>query len=133
MVRLLRLAASPRDFQVLASGVWREIHWRLLNGSRALVRQIGLADSRLAIIARAISWIQARYDQTMRIEDLAHDIGMSVSSLNRQFRAVTAMSPLQYQKQLRLQQARIQLIGAPQDVAEVGHAVGYGQSVAIQP
>jgi AraC-like DNA-binding protein len=127
VVRLLRLIDSPRDFQVLAPGVQREIHWRLLDGPQgALLGQIGLADSRLAIIARAISWIHARYDQAIRIDDLAHDIGMSVSSLNRQFRAVTAMSPLQYQKQLRLQQARIQLIGAPQDVAAIGHAVGYG-------
>lgn len=111
----------------MAPGVRREIHWRLLTGPQGpLLGQIGLADSRLAIIARAISWIRARYDQSIRIEDLAHDIGMSVSSLNRQFRAVTAMSPLQFQKQLRLQQARIQLIGAPQDVAAIGHAVGYG-------
>jgi transcriptional regulator GlxA family with amidase domain len=111
---------------VLAPGVQREIHWRLMNGPQAaLVRQIGVADGGLAFVARAIAWIQDRYDQVIRIGDLADHVGLSVSSLNRHFRAVTAMSPLQYQKQLRLQKARIQLIAAPRDVAEIGHAVGY--------
>lgn len=61
----------------------------------------------------------------IRIDDLADHVGLSVSSLNRHFRAVTAMSPLQYQEQLRLQKARIQLIAAPHDVAAVGYVVGY--------
>lgn len=126
LVRLLRLMASPRDFRVLAPGVRREIHWRLLNGPYAgLVRQIGMADSQLTIVARAIAWIRQHYDQLMRVDDLAADVGMSVSSLNRHFRAVTAMSPLQYQKRLRLQEARLRLIAAPRDVGEIGHAVGY--------
>ena len=126
VVRLLRLLDEPRDFPVLAPGVRREIHWRLLNGPQAaLVRQIGRADSQLALVARAIAWIKTRYDQVIRIDDLADEVGMSVSSLNRHFRAVTAMSPLQYQKQLRLQKARIQLIAAPHDVAAIGYAVGY--------
>lgn len=126
VVRLLRLLDEPRDVPVLAHGVRREIHWRLLNGPQAaLVRQIGLADSRLALVARAIGWIKTRYDRVIRIDDLADDVGVSVSSLNRHFRAVTAMSPLQYQKQLRLQKARIQLIAAPHDVAAIGYAVGY--------
>ncbi|WP_218825227.1 AraC family transcriptional regulator [Streptosporangium subroseum] len=126
VVRLLRLLDEPRDVPVLAHGVRREIHWRLLNGPQAaLVRQIGLTDSRLALVARAIGWIKTRYDRVIRIDDLADDVGVSVSSLNRHFRAVTAMSPLQYQKQLRLQKARIQLIAAPHDVAAIGYAVGY--------
>ncbi|MCT9931796.1 AraC family transcriptional regulator [Planotetraspora sp. A-T 1434] len=126
VVRLLRLLDEPRDVPVLAPGVRREIHWRLLNGPQAaLVRQIGLADSQLTLVARAIEWIKTHYDQVIRIDDLAHDVGISVSSLNRHFRAVTAMSPLQYQKQLRLQKARLRLITAPHDVAAIGHAVGY--------
>jgi AraC-like DNA-binding protein len=126
IVRLLRLLDEPRDIPVLAPGVRREIHWRLLNGPQAgLVRQIGQADSNLTVVARAIGWIKTHYDQVIRIDDLAADVGMSVSSLNRHFRAVTAMSPLQYQKHLRLQKARIQLIATPHDVGEVGHAVGY--------
>jgi AraC-like DNA-binding protein len=126
VVRLLRLLDEPRDVPVLAPGVRREIHWRLLNGPQAtLVRQIGLADSRLTLVARAIGWIKTHYDRVIRIDDLADDVGVSVSSLNRHFRAVTSMSPLQYQKQLRLQKARIQLIAAPHDVAAIGYAVGY--------
>ncbi|WP_198167600.1 AraC family transcriptional regulator [Microbispora sp. ATCC PTA-5024] len=126
LVRLLRLLEEPRDLRVLGDGVRREIHWRLLNGPQgALIRQAGAADSRLALVARAIAWIRSRYDQVIRIDDLASDIGTSVSSLNRHFRAVTAMSPLQYQKQIRLQKARIELISAPNDVAAIGHAVGY--------
>jgi AraC-like DNA-binding protein len=126
VVRLLRLLDDPGDIPVLAPSVRREIHWRLLNGPQAaLVKQIGLANSRITLIAHAIEWLTSRYDQVIRIDDLARDVGMSVSSLNRHFRAVTAMSPLQYQKQLRLQKARIQLIAAPHDVAAIGHAVGY--------
>ncbi|MEU7633516.1 AraC family transcriptional regulator [Nocardia sp. NPDC049220] len=126
VVRLLRLLDEPRDGAVLGPGVRREIHWRLLNGPQAaMIRQIGLADSRLALVARAIGWIKTYYDQVIRIDDLADVVGVSVSSLNRHFRAVTAMSPLQYQKQLRLQKARIQLIAAPNDVAAIGYAVGY--------
>ncbi|MFJ5264694.1 AraC family transcriptional regulator N-terminal domain-containing protein [Streptomyces sp. NPDC088387] len=126
VVRLLRLLDDPRELAVLGPGVRREIHWRLLCGPQgALVRQIGLSESRLALVAKAVAWIKAHYDRVIRIEDLADAVGLSVSSLNRHFRAVTAMSPLQYQKQLRLQEARIQLMAAPRDVATVGHAVGY--------
>ncbi|MFI6080798.1 AraC family transcriptional regulator N-terminal domain-containing protein [Streptomyces sp. NPDC051217] len=126
LVRLLRLLDEPRDLPVLAPDVRREIHWRLLNGPQAaLVGQIGLADSRTTLVARAIAWIKTHYDQVIRIEDLADEVSMSVSSLNRHFRAVTAMSPLQYQKQLRLQKARIQLLTTPHEVAAIGYAVGY--------
>lgn len=126
LLRLLLLLDEPRDLKVLAAGVRREIHWRLLNGPQAsLLRQVGSADSRLSLVARATTWIRARYDRVIRIEDLASHLGISVSSLNRHFRAATAMSPLQYQKQIRLQKARNELIAAPRDVAAVGHSVGY--------
>jgi AraC-like DNA-binding protein len=111
---------------VLAPALEREIHWRLLTGPQgATVRQIGLADSRLSAIGRAARWIRDHHARVIRIDDLAREVGMSVSSLNRHFRAVTAMSPLQYQKQFRLQQARIQLIAAPDDVGAIGYNVGY--------
>ena len=126
VVRLLRLVDEPRDLPVLAPGLRREIHWRLLNGPQgALVRQIGLDNSQCALVARAIGWIETHYDRLIRIDNLAKHVGMSVASLNRHFRAVTGMSPLQYQKHLRLQRARIQLIAAPHDVAAIGYAVGY--------
>ncbi|WP_328843416.1 AraC family transcriptional regulator [Streptomyces sp. NBC_00258] len=126
LVRLMRLMEDPRGLRALGAGVRREIHWWLLNGPQApLIKQAGMADSRLALVARAIAWIRSRYDQVIRIDDLASHVGASVSSLNRHFRAVTAMSPLQYQKQIRLQKARIALITAPNDVAAIGYAVGY--------
>ncbi|WP_344218646.1 AraC family transcriptional regulator [Kribbella sancticallisti] len=126
LIRLLRLQERPDDLRILGPAVKREIHWRLMTGPQGhLVRQIGLADSRLSLVAHAIRWIRARYDQVIRIDDLADDLGLSVSSLNRNFRAVTAMSPVQYQKQLRLQEARIKLLAAPDDIASVGYGVGY--------
>jgi AraC-like DNA-binding protein len=126
VMRLLDLVDHPEDFRVLAPAVEREIHWRLMTGPQgATVRQIGLADSRVSLVGRAVRWIQAHYDQVIRIEDLAREVSLSVPTLNRHFRAVTTMSPLQYQKCVRLQQARIQLISRPDDVAAVGYAVGY--------
>ena len=126
IVRLTSLLERRRDFQVLAAGIRREIHWWLLNGPQSpLLRQVGAADSRLALVANAIAWIRSRFDQLIRIDDLAADIGTSVSSLNRHFRAVTSMSPLQYQKHIRLHQARLALVAAPHDVASAGYAVGY--------
>lgn len=84
-----------------------------------------MAGSRIALVGRAIAWIRAHYDEPVRVDDLAAKVGLSVSSLNRHFRAATAMSPLQYQKQIRLQQARLRLLANPADVAGTGHAVGY--------
>jgi AraC-like DNA-binding protein len=126
IVRLLRVCERPDDLAVLGAGIEREIHWRLMTGPQGpTVRQIGLADSVLAHIGRAIRWIQDHYDEIIRIDDLADHVGMSVSSLNRHFRAVTTLSPLQYQKTLRLQEARIKLLASPSDVGAIGHAVGY--------
>ena len=126
VVRLLRLLDRPEDIPVLRPMVEREILWRLLAGEqRAMVRQIGLADSRLSQISHAIRWIRVHYAETFRIEDLARLAAMSVSSFHRHFRAVTAMSPLQYQKQIRLQEARARLLAESEDVAAVGFSVGY--------
>jgi AraC-like DNA-binding protein len=126
MIRLLRLLNRPADIPVLATALEREILWRLINGPQGgLVRQIGLADSRLAQIGRAIRWIRSHYAEPIRIEELARLAGMSVTSLHRHFRGVTSMTPIQYQKQIRLQTARSRLMSAAADVAEVGSAVGY--------
>jgi AraC-like DNA-binding protein len=126
VVRLLRLADHPEDFAVLAPAAEREIHWRLMNGPHAAtVRRIGMPGSRVSLIGQAVRWLAEHYDQPIRIADLADHIGVSVPTLNRHFRAVTAMSPLQYQKRLRLQRARVQLLATPGDVAAVGYAVGY--------
>jgi AraC-like DNA-binding protein len=125
--RLLALLDAPGDAAVLAPGVEREVLWRLVTGPQgALVRQIGLADSRLAHLARAIGWIRRHYDQTLRVEDLAAVATMSVTSFHRHFRALTSMTPIQYQKQIRLHEARARLLAGPGDIAGTGFAVGYG-------
>ena len=126
VVRLLRLLHRPDDLRVLAPGLEREILWRLLSGEQgALVRQIGLADSNLTHMARAIRWIRDHHREPLRIADLASLAGMSASSFHRHFRAATSMTPIQYQKQIRLQEARALLMNRPANVAEIGYRVGY--------
>ncbi len=126
VIRLLKLLDRPTDIPVLAPAIEREILWRLINGQQgAMVRQIGLTNSRMSQISRAIRWIHSRYADALRIEELASIAGMSVTSFHRHFRAVTSMTPVQYQKQIRLQTARSRLMSTAQDVAEVGFAVGY--------
>ncbi|MEV8377456.1 AraC family transcriptional regulator [Kribbella sp. NPDC056861] len=124
--RMLRLLDSPDDAPVLAPMIEREILWRLLTGQYAdVIRQIGLADSSLTHISRAIRWIRDNYAEPMRIADLASLAGMSPAAFHRHFRAITALSPLQFQKRIRLQEARSLLTAQPGDVAGVGHLVGY--------
>ncbi|MEA5358121.1 AraC family transcriptional regulator [Amycolatopsis sp., V23-08] len=125
-VRLLRLLDHPADAPVLAPLIEREILWRLLTGPHgALLRQIGLADSSLSHVSRAIRWVRENYAEPMRIDELARLTGMSPSAFHRHFRAVTSMSPLQFQKRIRLQEARSLLVADAGDVAGVGHLVGY--------
>ncbi len=124
--RLLELLDSPDDAAALSAGVEREVLWRLITGAQgATVRQIGLADSRLAHLARAIRWIRGHYNETLGVEELAALATMSVSSFHRQFRAVTSMTPIQFQKEIRLHEARARLLVQPGDVTGVGFAVGY--------
>ena len=126
LARMLQLLDRPTDAPVLAPLLEQEILWRLLTGPLGgVVRQIGLADSELAHVGRAISWIRDNYAEPMSIENLARLADMSASSLHRHFRAVTALSPLQFQKRIRLQHARTLLLSRPGDVAGVGHSVGY--------
>ena len=126
VVRLLRLLDRPSDIPILASAIEREILWRLINGPQgAMVRQIGLADSRMSQIGRAIRWLRSHFAETIRVEELAAIANMSVTSLHRHFRLVTSLTPIQYQKQLRLHAARARLITMKEDVSEVGFAVGY--------
>ncbi|WP_327674679.1 AraC family transcriptional regulator [Kitasatospora sp. NBC_00458] len=126
VLRLLRLLDEPRDRAVLAPLVKHEILWRLITGSQgATVRQLGLADSGLSHVSRAVRWIREHYAEPFRVEDVARLSGMSVSAFYRNFQAVTAMSPIQFQKQIRLQEARLLLATHPGDVTGVGHRVGY--------
>ncbi|SEF26386.1 AraC-type DNA-binding protein [Amycolatopsis pretoriensis] len=126
VVRLVRLVGHPADAPVLAPLIEREILWRLLTGPHGgLLRQIGLADSGSHSINGAIRWIRENFAEPMRIDELARLSGLSPSAFHRHFRAVTAMSPLQFQKRIRLQEARSLLLADAGDVAGVGHIVGY--------
>ncbi|TQJ92192.1 AraC family transcriptional regulator [Streptomyces sp. SLBN-31] len=126
LVRLLRLLDEPRDRAVLAPLIKREILWRLITGEQgATVRQLGLADSGLSHISRAVRWIREHFAEPFRVEDVARMSGMSASAFYRNFQAVTAMSPIQFQKQIRLQEARLLLATHPGDVTGVGRRVGY--------
>ncbi|MHA6206263.1 AraC family transcriptional regulator N-terminal domain-containing protein [Dyella soli] len=126
VARVLRLLSRPKDVAVLAPMLEREILWRLLTGEQgAMLRQIGLAGSRLSQIRRAIHWIRVHYSEPLATTELAQVVGMSDSSFHRHFRAVTSMSPLQYQKRIRLQEARSRLLADAGVIASVGYDVGY--------
>jgi AraC-like DNA-binding protein len=123
--RLLQLLDTPDEIAVLAPLIEREILYRLLIGPQGhVLRQIVSGDARLSQIHQAISWIRTHFDEPIRIDRLAKLAGMSAASFHRHFKAATAMSPLQYQKLLRLQQARLLLV-ANEDAARAGYAVGY--------
>ncbi|MFG3554824.1 AraC family transcriptional regulator N-terminal domain-containing protein [Micromonospora sp. NPDC047557] len=126
VVRLLRLLDRPDDQRVLWAGVERELVWRLLTSEQGgTVRQIGVGDGNIVQIERAIRWIREHHADLFRVEDVARVAGMSVTSLHRHFRAITTMTPIQFQKVVRLQEARARLLADPGDVAAVGFAVGY--------
>lgn len=126
IVRLLRLLDRPRDRRILVPLVKREILWLLMTGEQGdVVRQLGLADSSLAHVRRAVQWIRENYRRPFRVEEVAQLSGMSVSAFHKNFQAVTAMSPIQFQKHLRLQAARLLLANSPNDVTGVGQRVGY--------
>jgi AraC-like DNA-binding protein len=126
VVRMLRLLDSPEDRRVLAPMIEREILWRLITGPLGeSVRQTGVADSSLTYVSRAVRWITEKYNRPFRVEDLAKSCGMSTSAFHRNFVAVTGLSPIQFQKQIRLQQSRLMLMAGGDDVASIGFRVGY--------
>ena len=125
-IRLVRLLEVPRDIPVLAPLAEREILYRLLQGEQAArLQQIAVADSKLQQVNRAIAWIKKNFDKPFSVERVATEARMSASSLHEHFKAVTAMTPLQYQKQLRLQEARRLMFGQTLDAASASHRVGY--------
>lgn len=128
-VRLVRLLDAPDDIPVLAPLLLKELHYRLLTGEHAeMVRHIARGEGRMAQVTRAICWIKDNFNQPLSVERLAGDVGMSPSTLHEHFKSVTSMSPLQYQKQLRLQEARRLMLTGAKDAARAGHAVGYESS-----
>jgi AraC-like DNA-binding protein len=126
IVRLVRLLDSPAEARVLMPLITREIVYRLLLGEQGgrlqhLARQGGYSPS----IARAIERIQQEFDRPLHIEQFARELGMSVSGFHHRFKAVTTMSPLQFQKQLRLQEARRLMLSEDLDAARAAFRVGY--------
>lgn len=125
-LRLLRLLETPEDIPVLAPLVVREVLYRLLSGEQAAcLRHIALSDHRQQSVNRAISWLKEHFAEPFRIETVARFANVSPSALHHNFKAVTSMSPLQYQKRLRLQEARRLMLGESLDAAVASHSVGY--------
>jgi AraC-like DNA-binding protein len=124
--RLIDLLAAPKDIPILAPIIQREIMYRLLVGDQgARLRQIASAGSQSHQIAQAIDWLKRHYTLPLRIDDLAAHVHMSPSTFHHHFRALTAMSPLQYQKWLRLNEARRLLLTERLDAATAAFQVGY--------
>ena len=124
--RLMDLLANPRDIPFLSGLIQREIIYRLLCGPEgARLRAIATTGDQSHRTARAISWIRNNYAKPVRVDDLAEIAGMGVSTLHHHFRVLTHMSPLQYQKQLRLQAARGRMLVDGTDASTVAFEVGY--------
>ncbi len=126
VVRLVRLVDSPAEARVLMPLITREIIYRLLTGEQgSRLRHLAITGGYASRIARAVERLRQDFDQPLRIERLAHELGMSVSGLHHHFKAVTALSPLQFQKRLRLQEARRLMLGEDLDAASAAYHVGY--------
>jgi AraC-like DNA-binding protein len=126
VVRLVRLLDAPTEALVLMPLITREIVYRLLMGEQgSRLRHLAILGGYTPLIARAVEQLRQDFDQPLRIEDLARELGMSVSGLHHHFKAVTAMSPLQFQKQLRLQEARRLMLSEDFDAASAAYRVGY--------
>jgi AraC-like DNA-binding protein len=124
--RLIDLLDEPKDIPILAPIFQREIIYRLLVGDQgARLRQMASAGSQSRQIARAIGWLKGNFTRPLRIDDLAAQVNMSTSTFHHHFRALTAMSPLQYQKWLRLNEARRLMLTEHVDAANAAFQVGY--------
>jgi AraC-like DNA-binding protein len=128
-LRLVRLLDHPEDIPVLAPLIKREIDYRLLQGEQfGRLAQMAIADGRLRRVSGAIAWIKEHFAEPLRIEALAKQVHMSPSALHHHFKAVTALSPLQYQKRLRLQEARRLLLSGAPSAEAVAYEVGYASA-----
>jgi AraC-like DNA-binding protein len=125
-IRLVDCLAQPGDVELLAPLIVDEILIRLLRSSIGpRVAQMGFAESSVHRLAKAVSWLRANFSQPMKVEELADLVHMSVSSFHEHFKSVTSMSPLHYQKVLRLQEARRLMLSAMMDASSASHQVGY--------
>jgi AraC-like DNA-binding protein len=127
VVRLVRLVDKPGEQRILAPLIKREIVYRLLAGGEGARLGHLVASSRgdTRRISRAIGRLREHYNEPLKIEAIARELGMSISGFHHHFKSVTAMSPLQFQKQIRLQEARRLMLGEDLDAASAGHRVGY--------
>ncbi len=125
-VRLVRLMETPDAYRALAPMVVREIVYRLLTGAQAgRMRHLATVGGHAHRMVRAVAKLREKFDKPLRIERVAKELGMSTSGFHAHFKSVTAMSPLQFQKSLRLQEARRLMLGEHLDAAEAGFRVGY--------
>lgn len=128
-LRLVKLLETPQHISMLAPIMIRELYYRLLIGEQGeAVRQIAISGSNMQRVASAINLIKTEFTQPMRVEDLAGQVGMSTSSFHQHFKQVTSMSPLQYQKQLRLLEARRLMLAEDFDATSAAYQVGYESS-----
>ena len=126
LLRLVRLLDAPHDIPVLAPLVRRELNYRLLQGDQqGRLAEMAIGHGRLRRVAGAIEWIKTHFAEPLRVEDLAKRANMSVSALHAHFSAVAGVSPIQYQKQMRLQAARDRLLAGGTSAEAVAYEVGY--------
>jgi AraC-like DNA-binding protein len=125
-VRMLRLMGDPDAIAALAPAYEREILFRVLQGPHGwMLRDIAAPDTAMARVNLAIQWIRRDFAETIRVENLAQRAAMSVSAFHRHFKAVTTLSPLQYQKRVRLLQARLLMVASAKSVTAAAFEVGY--------
>ena len=126
VVRLVRLLDSPFELKVLAPLITREIVFRLLmGGQKARLGHLMASARDAGRISKAIGHLRENFDQQLKMDNIARELGMSLSGFHHHFKSVTAMSPLQFQKQIRLQEARRLMLGEDLDAATAGFRVGY--------
>ena len=126
VLRLTRLIDTPKDIAMLAPLIRREILYRLLRSKQGhRLYEIAVASSQSHRVSQAVKWLNGHYEQPLRIDELAKEVNLSVSTLHHRFKAMTAMSPLQYQKQLRLQEARRLMLAEGIEASAAGYRVGY--------
>jgi AraC-like DNA-binding protein len=125
-LKLIRLLDTPDEIKFLAPLIIREIIYRLLRGEQgARLSHLLVSEGDTRRISKAVEQLRENLDQPLKIENMARDLGMSVSGFHSHFKSVTAMSPVQFQKQIRLQEARRMMLGEDLDVASASSRVGY--------
>lgn len=128
-LRLVQLLDAPQDVLILAPLILRELHYRLLQSEQfGRLAQIAIEDGRLRRVSGAIAWIKEHFAEPLEVRALAKRVHMSPSALHSHFKAVAAMSPIQYQKRLRLEEARRLLLSGAESAEAVAYGVGYASA-----